>query len=919
MMKIINKNKGNKGDSDYYYFCAMIKKVAVPFLKKVAVPFLVVCFFVATAQAEVSVIKSSLTWGPDKSGEYLLPELSNGMYATDRFVAAKGQVSAITMNWKSRGKIEMEVSLDNGLHYTPVVNGVPLKSGFVKGDRIRWRAKALSDDAKLISVKISYVDTSGVRGDFGEPLLSGYQYRKVFTIKNNSTQDLYNYQLRLRIGEGELTKDAELNTSSRAKEDFSDLRFTAADAQTILPYYLERIEGEEPNRVAVVWVNVPQLLKGSLLNLYLYYGNSQAASLSDGDKTFDFFDDFNDPVKSNEKWVTYAEKSGALQLKDGKIKLDAAEAITKDFIFKKGIIEYFAQIESGFENSLNLRAKNDNSYDIPAWVAYSSAHKGAEHCIAIDGIVKSNDLSAIPLSLGEAYLYRLESLGGNISFSRYEAKAKEKQAEAVYEHLPEQKEGYISLRSGGDGSGKNVVYFSQIRVRKSALVEPSFVSSGNEELVSLPVFSNTIISPKGNLVLADEAKSGYYISMGVSSLEPIRIIIPDWRIDSFDKTYLNFKISADRGQTFKGDCKKNNFYYLSRKDFNGGDNLKARVDLSRDTLAQVSSGLSAISLDYRPGRINVIAPNGGEDIPYGSQRDITWSAQEYEENYPMNIYFSSDSGKNYQLIAGGVFNSGDYLWNVEAAETKRGMVKISDALDASVFDTSDKVFKVVKRAESSEYILSGEGKWDNANAWANHRIPGILSDVKVSSNTTLIAENPVAFRSLTIGDGIGNVTTKLILKAGVELGSGEIIIRKGGQLIQDGKPQVVINGNLTVKSGGLITHTASGKVDISAKNITLEPGSIVGASAKYGKDGGVVKLTTPGNFNISGRINADGDKIAGGKGGEIYLTAGSFSGEKAVITADGGYNESNPDNHGKFIPKGLGRISGLVSTSSGER
>ena len=911
MIKLIselkNRDSNKNRDSDHFF-----KMVAVPI-------FILVLSFFTAAQAEVAIVSAPLTWGPDNSSEYLLPALSGGRYATDQFVATKGQVSAIIMNWESKGKIEMEVSADNGLHYTPVVNGVPLKSGFVNGDRIRWRAKALSDDAQLISVKISYTDTSGIKGDFGEPLLSGYQYRKAFSIKNNSAEDLYNYQLKLRIGESELTQGVGLNTSARAKDDFSDLRFTATDAQTILPYYLENIEGESPNRVAIVWVKIPQMLKGSLLKLYLYYGNSEAEGISDGNKTFDFFDDFEALSLDQDKWVIHIDKNGSQQLNGGLLKLDAAEVITKDYIFKEGIVEYSAEVASGFENSLNLRNKNNNSYDIPNWVAYSSVYKGAEHCIALDGIVKSNDATATPTVAGGKYDYRLGIEGGNFVFERYDSLSKERQASTVYKAEAVAKEGYLSLRSGGDGNGKNTIYFSSVRVRKAASVEPTFYAAGTEETVSLPVFSGTVISSKGNLSLAPDAKSGYYISQDISAAEPVRIIIPDWRMDSSDKTYFNFKVSADKGESYRSGCEKEKFYYASKKDFKAGTNLRARVDLSRDTLAQVSSGVSLISLDYRPGRISVIAPNGGEAISYGSQRDITWSAQEYEPSYPMNIYFSADSGRNYLTVAQALPNSGGYAWSVQAPETRRGLIKVADALDEQVFDVSDKFFRISESKEPNDYVLTGEGRWDNASAWSRGSIPGLGSEVKIASNATIVADNPVSFRSLTIGDGIGNTTTKLILKSGVEQGSGEIIIRKGGQLIQDSQSQVVINGNLTVKSGGLITHPASGKIDINAKNISLEPGSRIIADSAYGCDGGLIRISTSGDFNIFGMITADGDKTQGGKGGAIYLDAGTFGGRNAVITADGGYNKSNPDNHGVFVPRGGGKISGLVSTSSGEK
>ncbi|MBN2831568.1 MAG: DUF2341 domain-containing protein [Candidatus Omnitrophica bacterium] len=697
MTKLISEVKNR--DSDHFHF----KMVAVPI-------FVLVLSFFTAVQAEVAIVSAPLTWGPDKLGEYLLPALSGGRYATDQFVATKGQVSAITMNWESKGKIEMEVSADNGLHYTPVVNGVPLKSGFVNGDRIRWRAKALSDDAQLISVKISYTDTSGVKGDFGEPLLSGYQYRKAFSIKNNSAEDLYNYQLKLRIGESELTQGVGLNTSARAKDDFSDLRFTATDTQTILPYYLENIEGESPNRVAVVWVKIPQVLKGSLLKLYLYYGNSEAEGISDGNKTFDFFDDFKASALDQDKWVIHIDKNGSQQLNGGLLKLDAAEVITKDYIFKEGIVEYSAEVASGFENSLNLRNKNNNSYDIPNWVAYSSAYKGAEHCIALDGIVKSNDATATPTVAGGKYDYRLGIEGGNFVFARYGYETKEKEANVTYKVEPAAEKGYLSLRSGGDGSGRNIIYFGSVRVRKSAALEPEFASAGKEELITLPVFVNTTLSAKGNLILSPGVKSGYYIPQDIFSDEPVRIMIPDWSTEPFGEGEIKIKISADKGTSYQSECERGRFYYASKKDFTAGHNLKVRLDFSIQDSGRLNvryggggnGGLSEFSLDYRPGKITVISPNGGESWVQGTKKEIVWSALEYERSYPFNIAYSSDAGKNYEVVTDKAANTGKFLWNVPDKPTKKAKIKITDTLS---YDTSDKVFSIVSEEPEAEKQL----------------------------------------------------------------------------------------------------------------------------------------------------------------------------------------------------------------------
>jgi hypothetical protein len=885
--------------------------------------FLPVFLLLNCAIAEIATVRNVLIWSQSELGTYPLPKLESNFYNTDAFLLTDGQITSITANWEASGKITLEVSADNGLNFTPVVNGVPLKSNFVSGNRLRWRAQALTDDAKLSWLKITYTDTAGVTGTFGQPELSGFKYRKAIFIRNSSTQDLYNYQIKLRIGESTTVKLVDLNCVGRIQADFKDIRFSATDGQTPLAYYLEALEGQAPDRIATVWLKVPQIPKNSTLTLYLYYGNPDAQDLGDPYRVFDFFEDFKGETLNQDKWVIYTEPKGSIELKPGQVKLDAAELISKNFQFREGIIEYSCEIENGFEDSFNIRNKNDNSYDIPAWVAYSSVYKGAEHCLAVNGIVKTNDPLANPIMAGQKYNYGIKVDSGKIAFERFDAHSQELQASTVYQVSLEPKAGFLSLRSGGDGNGKNIMSFGSIRVRRAAAILPAIESVSQEEAVDLPVFVNTTLSEKGNIVLENDAKSGYYLSSDIASAQPVRIIVPSWNIDSSDKTTNLIGISADQGVTYKNACVKGKFYYASKKDFAVGTGLKLRVDFSRPNSIDLSSGLSMFSLDYRPGKITVISPNGGEVWAQGTEQEITWSAQEYESTYPFNIAYSADAGKNYTFIAGQIPNSGEYLWNIPVATVPRIIIKVADALEEKIFDTSDKAFSITVARETGDYLSSGLGQWSNAKAWAGAKIPGLASEIKITANATIIATEPVSFRSLTIGDGIGKVTTTIVLKAGVNKGCGEITIRKGGKLIQDSSSQISLDGNLTLKSGGLLTHASLAELDIIAQNINLEPEAQVNADGVNEAKGGVIKLSARQDFNIYGVITADGKDGQGVKpgasAGQVFLNANKFGGEKAVIHAQGGQALVQGGAGGEIYVTGNGgKISGTVNVNGGK-
>jgi PKD repeat protein len=69
--------------------------------------------------------------------------------------------------------------------------------------------------------------------------------------------------------------------------DFDDLRFTASDGTTELPYWIEWTNATS----AYTWVTVPSL--SSNTSIYIYYNYSSASAVSNGYNTFAMFDDFD--------------------------------------------------------------------------------------------------------------------------------------------------------------------------------------------------------------------------------------------------------------------------------------------------------------------------------------------------------------------------------------------------------------------------------------------------------------------------------------------------------------------------------------------------------------------------------------------------------------------------------------------------
>jgi len=156
-------------------------------------------------------------------------------------------------------------------------------------DGTSFTVSAIMSDTDIYS----YDSETGYSESPAEPGLPGYAKRQPITI--NSASALTDYQVKLTI-----TYDSDM------QPDFDDLRFTSADGTTELSYWLE---SKTDSTTAIVWVKVPSLASGDN-TLYMYYANASATTASNGDNTFELFDDFLGTSLDTTKWyVVYGSPS----------------------------------------------------------------------------------------------------------------------------------------------------------------------------------------------------------------------------------------------------------------------------------------------------------------------------------------------------------------------------------------------------------------------------------------------------------------------------------------------------------------------------------------------------------------------------------------------------------------------------------
>ena len=124
---------------------------------------------------------------------------------------------------------------------------------------------------------------------FSQPCKTGWSYRQEISF-NNPGAKLTNFQVNFT------RETISLVANSKAQPDASDIRIVDANNQD-LNFWIEDFNTSSTK----FWVKVDSLAANASTSIYLFYGKVGETSQSDGDATFEFFDDFNGSILSS-KW-----------------------------------------------------------------------------------------------------------------------------------------------------------------------------------------------------------------------------------------------------------------------------------------------------------------------------------------------------------------------------------------------------------------------------------------------------------------------------------------------------------------------------------------------------------------------------------------------------------------------------------------
>ncbi|MFA5009167.1 MAG: DUF2341 domain-containing protein [Candidatus Paceibacterota bacterium] len=191
------------------------------------------------------------------------------------------------------------------------------------------------------------------------------EYAKRQPITINSASALTDYQVKLTVA-----YDTDM------QPDFDDLRFTSSDGTTELSYWLE---SKTDSTTATIWVKIPSLASGDN-TIYMYYANASATTASNGDNTFEFFDDFEGSSLDTNKWVRHWS-GGSSVVSGGKVRVTGGASPNYEAIGAKINFAYPYRLRAltnfGAESDyvsigLDGRANIWNSFTYTARIRYES-------------------------------------------------------------------------------------------------------------------------------------------------------------------------------------------------------------------------------------------------------------------------------------------------------------------------------------------------------------------------------------------------------------------------------------------------------------------------------------------------------------------------------------------------------------------
>jgi len=229
---------------------------------------------------------------------------------------------------------------------------------------------------------------------------------------------------------------------------------------------------------------------------------------------------------------------------------------------------------------------------------------------------------------------------------------------------------------------------------------------------------------------------------------------------------------------------------------------------------------------FKIANLQVVSPNGGENLQAGSTKSISWSAGANIDS--VLIEYSSDNTATWTTLATAA-NPGSYSWTVPNAITTLGRIRISDKVNSSISDLSNSTFTISSFAIMSPTAASyWQGGATKAITWSINNV----ANVKIESSSDNGSTWSTVVSSVAASSGSYNwvlpsnlATNQALIRISDVLNPSNLLV---SSLFKISNLQVTApNGGENLQNG-------------STKNITWTAGSnIANVLIEYSPDNGI--------------------------------------------------------------------------------
>ncbi len=323
------------------------------------------------------------------------------------------------------------------------------------------------------------IEITEVEVEVQSPLMDWYYHGFSHRIQHNITAkiNVTDYQVKITIVNGTGLSQGNIHyTTHVSRPDFGDVRFTWYNStrkrEQPIPYWCESVH---PGGNATFWVRIPVIPESpGESTIYIYYGNGEAGTESNGDATFIFFDDFDDGVIDQNKWTNIndaSESGGSLRGNGGN---------------QKVWMQTIQSFQTPFAVNFKMRGEARGNFDSG---------------IRVGNLYFISDLGTGNPGIGTSWVYPSGSAGDVVSWHIYEARimaglqvfydlTANKYATASYTYNT----GPLCLLGDSDNQNRDTFY-DYIFVRKYMDPEPVHGAWGVEEAYDVQTLTIKVRNP----------------------------------------------------------------------------------------------------------------------------------------------------------------------------------------------------------------------------------------------------------------------------------------------------------------------------------------------------------------------------------------------------------------------------------------